>query len=293
MKKILLCLIFLAMSAGSAFAQRKLDERRAVVPNGFVRIFMLGGSVTVIGWDKDSLVVTGTVNEPAGDRFAIGVTPKGAKMGLWSDFETGLQPSHITVRVPHKSQVWVKTTGADIRVSNVIGGIDLFSVSGSIDVKGSPREIYAETMGGQISLDATTAAARLKTASGSVKVSGNVSDLTAVTVSGPINVAGLTYQRARIESVDGDIRYAGGLPKGSALELSNHAGNIELMLPRNVAGQFALSLYSGELTDEFGVAAKMYNPKTKTRELKFSMGTKSDAQLTLRSFKGRVMLRRS
>lgn len=292
MKRILLCVIFLALSAGQAFAQRKLVERRAVVPNGFVRIFMLGGSVTVIGWDKDSLVVTGTVHEPPGDRFGIGVTPKGAKMGLWGDLESGLLPSHITVRVPHRSQVWVKTTSADIGISNVTGGIDLFSVSGSIEVTGRPREVYAETMGGKIALNASTAAARLKTASGGITVSGSIADLTAVTVSGPIGVTRLGYQRARIESVDGDIRYAGALPSRSALELSNHAGSIELVLPRDVTGEFSLSLYAGELTDEFGVAAKTFNPKTKTRELEFSLGAKPDARMTLRSFKGRVLLRR-
>jgi hypothetical protein len=292
MNKLILAFTFVALFAGSASAQRKIDERRAMVPTGFVRIFMLSGSVTVTGWDQDSLVVTGTVFEPAGDRFAIGVTPKGAKMGLWTDLETGLKPSHINVRVPYRSQVWVKTMSADIRISNVAGGVDLFSVSGTIEVNGSPREVYAETMGGDIALNATTKAARLKTASGSLKVSGAVNDLTAVTVSGPIDVTRLGYQRARIESVDGAIRYAGRPSASSDLEVTNHAGSIDLFMPRDVAGGFSLSLYSGEFVDEFGVAAKYFNPKQKTREANFSLGVKSAARVTLRSFKGRVALRR-
>jgi hypothetical protein len=292
MRKLILSLVFVALYTGTASAQRKIDERRAMVPAGFVRIFMVTGSVTVTGWDQDSLVVTGTVFEPAGDRFAVGVTPKGAKMGLWTDLEAGLKPSHINVRVPFRSQVWVKTTSADIRVTNVAGGVDLFSVSGTIEVSGSPREVYAETMGGDIALSATTRAARLKTASGGLEVSGSVNDLTAVTVSGPIDVARLAYQRARIESVDGAIKYAGRPPASSALELTNHSGSIDLLMPRDVAGEFSLSLYSGEFVDEFGRAAKFFNPKLKTREAKFSLGAKSDARVTLRSFKGRVALRR-
>ena len=292
MNRLILSLAFVAFFAGSASAQRKIDERSAMVPAGFVRIFMVSGSVTVSGWDQDSLVVTGTVFEPAGDRFAVGVTPKGAKMGLWTDLEAGLKPSHIHVRVPYRSQVWIKTTSADIRVSNVAGGVDLFSVSGTIDVSGSPREVYAETMGGDIALNATTRAARLKTASGGLKVSGAVNDLTAVTVSGPIDVTRLGYQRARIESVDGAIKYAGRPSASSAMELSNHAGSIDLLMPRDVASAFSLSLYSGEFVDEFGVAAKFFNPKQKTREASFSLGAKSNARVTLRSFKGRVALRR-
>ncbi|MGQ0815975.1 MAG: DUF4097 family beta strand repeat-containing protein [Gemmatimonadota bacterium] len=293
MKRGLVFLIaFCGLLTNAAFAQRKLNERRAVVPSGFVRVFMLSGSVTVIGWDKDSLLVTGIVYEAPGDRFAVGVTPKGAKLGMWSEFETGLKPSHIVVRAPHRSQVWVKTTSADIDVRGLSGAVDLFSVSGSVSVRGAPREIYAETMGGGIRIAANTAVARLKTAGGALQVAGSITDLTAVTVSGAIDVARTQYRQARIESVDGDIRYAGAIPGNSGLELINHAGAIELAMPRDVAADFALSLYSGELEDDFGVAAKFNNPKLKTRTLSFTLGEKSSARVTLRSFKGRVAVRK-
>jgi hypothetical protein len=294
MKRLALCLlVFGAVLTNSAVAQRKLNERRAVVPNGFVRIFLLSGSVTVIGWDRDSLLVTGSVSEPVGDRFGIAVSPKGAKLGLFSDVETGVGPSHITVRVPHRSQVWVKTTSADIRVSAVLGGLDLFSVSGSIDVQDAPREVYAETMGGEISLHATSSVARLKTAGGALRVSGSIADLTAVTVSGPINVANPDFQRARIESVDGDIRYAGTIPRGSGLDITNHAGAIDLILPADVSADFAVSLYAGELIDEFGARKKlMRGDKAKAREVIFALGEKPTARVALRSFKGRVALRK-
>ena len=292
MRPLLCALACLALLSNSAAAQRKLNERRAIVPNGFVRIFTMTGSVTVIGWEKDSLVVTGTVWEPPGDRFAVGVTPKGAKMGLWSDLETNLKPSHITVHVPHRSQLWVKTTSANVRVSGVTGGIDLLSVSGALDVSGAPREVYAESMGGQITLNATTSAARLKTASGALRVNGSISDLTAVTVSGGIDVSA-SYQRARIESVDGDIRYRGALPPRSAIELTTHAGAIELSLHPATSAQFALNLYAGEFIDSFGITKDIASSgKQKAREVTFDIGKDPSARVTLRSFKGRTVLRK-
>lgn len=293
MRKPLASVLALLLFAGSASAQRKIDERRAVVPNGFVRIFTLSGSVTVIGWDKDSLAVTGTVWEPSGDRFAIGVTPKGAKLGLWSDTDQKIKPSDITVHVPRLSQVWVKTTDASIRISDVTGGLDLFSVGGSIEIAGAPAEVYAETMAGQIGLHANTASARLKTAAGALQVSGSISDLTAVTVSGPINAASVTFARARLESVDGNIRYTGMLSAGSSLEVTNHAGAIDMLLPRAVAASFSVSLYAGEMRDAFGIGRKLRSGKgTKARELKFSLGKLPAAYVTLKSFKGRVELQK-
>ena len=295
MKKIALCLfVLLALSANSALAQRKLNERRAVVPNGFIRIHLLSGSVTVVGWDKDSLAATGTVWEPAGDRFAVGITPKGAKLGLWSDSDAPTKPSTITVYVPTRSQVWIKTASADARINGITGGLDIFSVSGSIAIGGTPREVYAETMGGDVVLDATSSAARLKTAGGAIRISGNISDLTAVTVSGPIDLSNASYQRARIESVDGDIKIAGQLPRGSTLDVTNHAGAIEMLLPADASADFAVSLYSGELIDEFGAVKKLIGgtKTSKGREMVFVVGEKPVSRVSLRSFKGRVVLRR-
>ncbi|HEX6559560.1 MAG TPA: DUF4097 family beta strand repeat-containing protein [Longimicrobiales bacterium] len=294
MKRMLtLALLLLTFCAGNAAAQRTINERHAMVPDGFVRIFLLAGSVNVIGWDKDSLAVTGTVWEPPGDRFGVGITPRGAKMGLWSDVAENVKPSNITVYLPRRSQVWVKTTDADTRVSAVAGGIDLFSVSGSMYITGAPSEVYAETMGGEITLSGNTQSARIKTAAGALHVSGSIADLTAVTVSGPVDVVKTSFARARIESVDGDIRFTGPLPARSMLEVTNHAGAIDLYLPAKSSASFAISLYEGKVVDEFGNVGKYAAGQPfKARELKFALGSAPSAQVTIRSFKGRVALRK-
>lgn len=293
MKKLVAVLVMMLLLVGRAQAQRTVDERRAVVPNGFVRIFLLNGSVTVKGWDKDSLAVTGTVYEPPGERFGVGVTPKGAKLGIWSDSEQKLKPSNITVWLPRRSQVWVKTTDAAIAVSDVTGGLDLFSVSGNIDISGTPAEAYAETMGGDITLRANTSSARIKTAAGALHVSGSIADLTAVTVSGPIDVAKAAFSRARLESVDGDIRYTGAFSSGALLDVTNHAGLIELVMPVKVSADFVVSQYSGQLQEEFGLGKKLSGGAPyKAREVAFTLGQTASARVTLRSFKGMISLRK-
>lgn len=291
MKKLLFAFVMLALSSSSAFAQRQLNERHAVVPNGFVRIFMLSGAVTVIGWDKDSLVVTGRVFETDGNRFGIGITAKGAKMGMWSELDEG-KPSSIVVYVPRRSQVWVKTTTAGIRVRDVTGGLDLFSVSGVIEAGGSPRELYAESMGGSISLNTTTSTARIKSAAGDLSVNGAISDLTAVTVSGRIDVNGNNLTRARMESVDGDIRYTGNLASGSVIEMTNHAGAIEMRLPGTASADFSVQSYAGAFDVEGLNIGKKWSSPLKGRELTFALGGKPTARVTLRTFKGGIALRK-
>ena len=287
-------LVMLGASAGNAFAQRKIDERRAVVPTGFIRIFAHDGFVRVVGWDKDSLAVTGSVHEPPADKFVVEITPRGAKVGLWGEAGAKLQPSNITVYVPRGSQVWVKTGGANVDVAQVNGALDLFSATGTLNVSGTPRSIYAETMGGGVNvLNIKTPAARLKTASGAIRTNGIINELTAVTVSGDINAAMQSFGRARIESVEGQIRYVGAIPPQAVMDVINHAGSITLIIPPATSADFAFNLYEADLVDEFGIKKRwMMSSKMKSKDMTFGVGDRPSARVTIRSFKGPVAIRR-
>ena len=131
--RVMLILVLLGVTAQHAAAQRKINERRAVVPAGFIRIAVPEGEVRVIGWDRDSLAVIGA----AATGFTVEITKQGAKVGHWSDSDTKAGHSTVTVYVPARSQVWVKTAGAAISVASVTGTLDLFSVSGSVTVSGN------------------------------------------------------------------------------------------------------------------------------------------------------------
>jgi DUF4097 and DUF4098 domain-containing protein YvlB len=178
----------------------------------------------------------------------------------------------------------VKTADGDIRISSINGGLDIFSTSGSIDIKGDPSELYAETMSGKITAFTNTSSARLKTAAGAIQVSGAIADLTAVTVSAPIDVVKTSFQRARLESVDGNISFRGGLPPKSQLDVTNHAGAIDFFVPANASASFVVSLYEGMLKNEFGLKP--------VREGTLALGKAPSAKVTIRSFKGRATLRK-
>ncbi|NIQ58485.1 MAG: hypothetical protein GWN71_35595, partial [Gammaproteobacteria bacterium] len=50
--------------------------------------------------------------------------------------------------MPRRAAVAVRTATADITVEDAEGGLDLESVSGSIEVRGPARMVYAESAGG-------------------------------------------------------------------------------------------------------------------------------------------------
>jgi len=85
-------------------------ERPSAAPS--IRIFNLAGATSVTGWDRDSIVVTGTVPPGAGT-FFIGGAGAGAKLGVTSD-SLDAPGAVLDVFVPRGATVWVKSSTADV-----------------------------------------------------------------------------------------------------------------------------------------------------------------------------------
>jgi hypothetical protein len=290
--RILVVLIAAAvLIPAPARAQRKIDQRVAASPTGFVRIHNMVGSVKVTGSSVDSIVVTGSVWETKVGRFAMHGGVGGAKLGIWDDETEQLKPSVLEVRVPRGSHVWVKTASADISIEGVDGGLDLYSVTGRIHVNGAPREVFAESMGGGIDITADTRTVRATSASGAISLRGTIAEASARTVSGDLVLDGSGFERGRFESVDGNIRYMGEITRGSSLDFVNHSGAVEFILPPRVAADFVISTFEGGLDDRYGVRVETRASKLKGKELRFALGP-GGGHVSVRSFKGQVVLRR-
>jgi len=155
---------------------------------GALRIHNMVGSVVVHGWDKDTVLVRGTIS--AGDNFFMGGGYTGAKMFVESANERDPKPSRLEVWVPARVRLWVKTATANIDVSDVAGGLDLYVVSGTIDVTGNPHELNAEAIDGDIHITGSPSWLRAKSATGAITLQGASADAGLSTVSGPIRIDG-------------------------------------------------------------------------------------------------------
>jgi hypothetical protein len=285
-------LLAFTISEPLAAQERRIEEKVAANPDVMVRIHNMVGSIRVRAWDRDSIAVTGTVSETRLDRFEIHSAGAGAKLGIWDTSSEGLGPSRLEVMVPIESTVWIKTASATIDVSGVQGGLDVYSVSGDINITGTPREVYAESMGGKITLAADSRSARIKTGSGAIAMGGALIDVTATTVSGPVDIDGDRIQRGRIESVDGRIRWRGAFAPRASLDFTSHAGPIEFSLHPDASADFTISTFEGGLDDQWGLRVQQGGSKLKGRELRFKIGP-GTATVLVRTFKATVSIRRA
>lgn len=285
-------LAFLILGAvGTVSGQTRVEERRWVPPDASIRIHNLVGSTRVIGWDRDTIAVSGTL-APGSGRLYLAAGRAGAKLGVELPAnENQAGPSHLEIRVPARARVWVKSASAEIEVSDVTGSLDLNSVSGRIRARGKPRDIIVESMDGTVEIAAAAPWVRVKTASGSVTLRGGTGDLVASTVSGTIRVEGGPFQRGRFESVVGDIHFEGRLDPAGSFHFESHSGEIELRLAEAVAAEFEVTSFDGEIENGLSRATPRPGRDLRSKELSFSLGS-GGAYVTVRNFKGRVVLGR-
>jgi hypothetical protein len=291
-RALYLAAIALLCAAAPLSAQRKVNEQFAAFPEGHVRVQLLAGSVRVTGWDHDSIVVRGVVFETGGERFQLHRDKSGVKLSLWDPLAEKVPPSQLELFVPARSHVAIKTATAASSVTGITGGVDVGSSTGAIEVSGAPRELIAESLSGGVSTDVRSRVARIRTATGSVTMRGAVTDASVVTVSGHVHVETGSIERGRFESVDGDLRFRGDVAPLASLDFINHAGAIELMLPPSVGAEVSVSTFEGTVDNALGVnPSRVVSRKGKGMEQTFSLAG-GGAYISIRSFKGNVILRR-
>ena len=289
--RIAAALVALAAGAMPLHAQRKVFASYPATSDVSVRLFASVGTVQVVGWDKDSVMVNGTV--ASGSQVALGppstVAMRGIKMFVESPTEQAGHEGSLVMRVPRGARVWLKTGSADVTVSEVTGGLDVNVVGGSITVHGNPRELRAESMDGAVTIDGTPSWMRVKTATGDIALRGG-EDIGASTISGTIDARGGESERVKLESTTGAIHFALGLTRAAVVEMETHSGAIDVQLARKAQAEIDAATVTGAIENAWSKARPASGREGRGMTLAIE-GGQMGGRVVLRSFKGRIALR--
>ena len=283
--------VMLPALATPLHAQRKVQAAHATTSDVSVRLFASVGTVQVAGWEKDSVVISGTVAK--GSQVALGspgaVASRGLKLFVESPTEEAGRGGTLTMRVPRNARVWLKTGSADVTVSEVTGGLDVNIVGGSITVRGSPRELRAESMDGAVTVDGVPPWMRVKTATGNISLRGGT-DVAASTISGTIDARGGESERVKLESTTGDIRFALVLARGASVELETHSGAIDAQLSRKTPMDVEATTVTGTIENAWSKMRPTVGGEGRGMTFASQSGGMG-GRVVLRSFKGKITLR--
>jgi len=270
-------------------AQTTVDQRRPALPTGEVAIENMAGTITVVGWDKPEVWVKGTLAKDADlvldgpeGRTRVEVEVDGNPLGAHSDIE---------VHVPAGSNVSIEGFQAEIRVSGVSGLVEAETVNGGITLTGRASEINLQSVNGAIDVTGPAGRLQVEVVNGEVTVRDASGDLEASTVNGELRILGGSFERARLESVAGGVRFEAGLSPQARLDVETVSGPATIVLGGEVKADFSVSTFSGRIDNELGPEAIESSRFTPEKRLNFSTGT-GGARISVQTLSGAIRIRK-
>ncbi len=296
--KTLLTLSLLLVGA-SAFAGTPIDQTRTVAANAKVEISNVKGAVTVTGWDRNEVHVTGTLGKGAqpllieqdGNTLVIKVKGPGhAGWFHWSS-DGNMEPSTLDVQVPRGAALVVDTVSATTDVHGLSGGtIESNSVSGNVRIDADSPKVSVDAVSARVELSGTMGAANIQTVSGDIVAPQVRQGGDLETVSGQIRLSGGPFASVSMNTVSGDIDIKGSLAANGRIEVDSVSGDVSLDLPPSLSAQLRVSTFSGSIDSVFGkVVEKRHGPGS---TLDSTVGN-GNGRIQVQTFSGDVRLRRN
>lgn len=285
-----LTLICLGLMSATAMAEN-INKRLDASSDGVVSIANVAGSVEITGWSRNEVELTGTLGKDVEELIferngnEIEIKVRASKKGSHNI------SSDLVVKVPEKSSVEIAGVSADIDIQNILGTQHLQSVSGDVDSEAFSADIEIVTVSGDVELqgDDKEARADLQSVSGDIEAQNLAGELAANSVSGDLTLANSSFERVRLETVNGDIVFDSGLSDDGRFSLETINGDVDVEFDDSVSARFDIETFNGDISNCFGpepVSTSKYAPGT---ELKFSEGD-GEGRVTIKTLNGDLRL---
>lgn len=288
--KRLIALLSVALFALPAVAEdvnKTLDAAAA----GHVDVSNIAGEVTIRGWSRKQVEVTGELGrnveklifERDGDKVTIKVkVPRKGGRGIDAD---------LHIQVPEGSSIDVGTVSADIDVSDVQGEQSLSTVSGDVNTEAFGSYVSAESVSGDIDVSGQGKNIEISasTVSGDVTLFRVGGVVEAGSVSGDVIVDEGSFERVGLETVNGEIVFHAELRAGGKLSVETVNGSVDLEFTEKVSGRYDIDTFNGDIRNCYGPKAERTSKYTPGWELSFEYGN-GDARISVSTLNGDVSI---
>ncbi|MDH3744842.1 MAG: DUF4097 domain-containing protein [Acidobacteriota bacterium] len=237
-KRTTVLIALLAFLAGPGFLSADVrEEEIEATPGELLRVEMAtGGSVQVVGWDRNLVSVESEATGRDRDKQTVevrrtsnGVLVKTETIGKGNHHKSGFE---ISIRVPRRFNVEIESMGGDISVEDVEGKIGGETMGGDLDLSNLTGVLKLSTMGGDIELTDSRVDGEVSTMGGDVMLENVIGDVNGSSMGGDVSYKNVTRpdgsstgQAVTITTMGGDIEL-GEAMSGATLETMG--GDIEL-----------------------------------------------------------------
>jgi DUF4097 and DUF4098 domain-containing protein YvlB len=289
-QKVIPMMLFTATC--TSFAGEHINKSLTLDKVSRVNIENLRGTVTVIGWDKNTITIKGELEDDAeglvfkqnGSSVKIKVELEKNKHNYWGGNDEG---SELTIYMPKNIRVSfdgvssdinlenlhasaeIKTVSGSIVANNLSDRIELSSVSGDIESKKLSGKISLASVSGDVTDRESSGRLSLRVISGEIYANSTAKEVTVESVSGDIHLALNEVDELSVSNVSGDFAASLSLNGAGVVKMSSVSGSLALKFPKDIQASFKLSASAGgdiinNITSQKAKDAK-YGPSSKLR----------------------------
>lgn len=298
--KTTLTILSLALlgALAAAHAGTPINETRAVNATARIDVSNIKGSVTVSGWDKSEVAISGTLGDGAkklsvegsGDRLSIKVEAPD-KQGWFSwGADTRMGDSLLDIKVPKGAEMKIEVVSADVSLSGVAGRtLNVDSVSGKLRLDSGAKELELDSVSGDIEVSGGAERAHVETVSGNIRARGLAGMVKFETVSGDIDAENGGYREVTAGTVSGDITLRGKPDASARIDVETMSGDVHLYLPADASARLNASTFSGRIRSDFGSVTEPEHGPGSSLEATAGSGS---GQVKLETFSGDIDIRK-
>jgi DUF4097 and DUF4098 domain-containing protein YvlB len=238
----------------AALAGTPINKLTVADPTGTVEISNTAGTVTVTGWDRNEVEVTGELGKGT-ERLDFTKADKITRIKVvLPNRSNNVEDTDLIVKVPATSLVSVNTVSADIGVQGVRGTQRLQSVSGEMRTEASGEDIECRTVSGDVNIAGSgrKGLVSITTVSGDATATRLAGEVNGSTVSGNLTLGVGETSRSRLRSTSGDLTLQGSLAADARLDIESISGDVRLDLVGKTGADFDVASFSGDIRNCFG-----------------------------------------
>jgi DUF4097 and DUF4098 domain-containing protein YvlB len=272
-------------------AAEEINKRIAADPQGQVEVSNTTGSVTITGWTKNEVEVTGELGDGSkGLEFTSSGGITRIKVVL-PQKSHNVDDSDLYIQIPSGSGLSVNTVSADITVQGIRGAQRLQTVSADITTESGNEDVECKTVSGDISVvgGGRRGLLTITTVSGDANVQKVAGEVNANTVSGNVNLDLGDTTRSRLRSTSGDLNLRGKLIGEGRLDVESISGDVRVDLFGPIAAEFDVSTFNGDIGNCFGPKSERTDEYVPGRELRFREGNGS-GRVRIKTLNGDINL---
>ena len=280
----------LALTASNALADdSEINKSAPADPAGQVQVSNTSGEVTVSGWDRNEVEVTGELGEGS-EKLEFETSGKLTRIKVVLPKKShSADDTDLYIKIPAGSSLSVNTVSADIAVTGVRGAQRLQAVSADISTEARSEDVECKTVSGDITVQGqgNPALVTITTVSGDAQVDNVAGEVNGNTVSGNFDFGLGETTRSRLRSTSGDLTIRGKLSSDARIDAESISGDVRLDLVGKPNAEFDVSSFNGEIRNCFGPKPVRTDEYAPGRELRFREGS-GNARVRIKTLNGDI-----